>query len=67
MIYYFRVKNKPKKNARSEFVHQADQELDNWIEHKASGNLSEMMSNFTFRIIEPIFRIKSKELNSGLY
>lgn len=62
-----KMKRPPSKHAMSEFVVKADQELDDWIEQKNSENPSDSSSRFIFRIIEPIFRIKNKELKPGLY
>lgn len=62
-----RVHRPPTKHARSDFVDRADQVLEDWIDRKNSENPSEQKSQFLFRIIEPIFRVKNRELPPGLY
>jgi len=57
----------PTKHARSDFIDQADEELDNWIANKGEKGKGHGGSLIIFRIIEPIFRIKNKKLKSGLY
>lgn len=57
----------PRKHAKSEFIQKTDAELDEYIDRKRSDIQSDTNVDQIFSIIEPIFRIKSKELNPGLY